>query len=143
MGSSLYMYIPSLRTTVLMNIILLFCLCEPGLTFVNRRLTYSCNNLLRSANMRRIAFALHGKSPTNPGSDYAGDESDDADDNFDGEKVVPNMGSAAGETDVEREFLLEKAGVGPVVYAQLVPLVENLVTKFVRLEFDKKIFFPC
>ena len=82
-----------------------------------------------SINRISIKEPLLAKSPKNPGSDFTGDE--DFEDEFDGEKAVPSIGSNSNTENFEKDFNTETEGVGDAVYVQLVPMIENLITKMV------------
>ena len=82
-----------------------------------------------SINRFSIKQPLLAKSPKNPGSDFTGDE--DFEDEFDGEKAVPSIGSKSNTENFETDFNTETEGVGDAVYVQLVPMIENLITKMV------------
>ena len=77
-----------------------------------------------------IKQPLLAKSPKNPGSDFTGDE--DFEDEFDGEKAVPSIGSKSNTENFETDFNTETEGIGDSVYVQLVPMIENLITKMVK-----------
>ena len=118
-------YLPS---KVVLSLLLGLCVLGRVASFM--RLTPTITSTVRSP-IARLPCPLRAMSPRNPGSDYTGDEEFEDEDKFDGEKAVPTPGSPSFGDDVERDFLSESTGVGPVVYVQLAPLFESLVTKFV------------
>ena len=96
--------------------------CEGFLSRFHPATSTSCQDISTSMSFKKYSL-FHAKAPNNPGSDYGGEG-----DGYDGESVVPSIGSKSNPDGLE-EYYDNEEGVSPAVYSQLEPLWENILTQ--------------
>ena len=107
----------------LMIISFSLCPCEAFLSSFHRPIITS---YIQTSKIFKKPYLLYAKAPNSPGSDYGGE--DDEEDGYDGEKVVPSIGSKSNPDGLE-DYYDNEEGVSPAIYAQLEPLLENILTQ--------------